>query len=111
MLYPYKVMPVYKDYIWGGHNLRKLGKFAPGGRVAESWELSAISGSESKIANGPLQGQALIEVIRRYGKLVLGDKFASDKINTGLPVLLKFIDANDRLSIQVHPNDEYAQRA
>ncbi len=108
MLYPYKMMPVYKDYIWGGHNLRKLGKSIPDGQVAESWELSGISGSESKIANGPLKGQALTEVIRRYGRLVLGDKFASEKINAGLPVLLKFIDANDRLSIQVHPDDEYA---
>lgn len=108
MLYPYKMIPVYKDYIWGGHNLRKLGKPIPEGRAAESWELSGISGSETKIANGPLKGQALTDVIRRYGKLVLGDKFASDKINSGLPVLLKFIDANDNLSIQVHPNDEYA---
>jgi mannose-6-phosphate isomerase len=108
MLYPYKMMPIYKDYIWGGHNLRKLGKSAPEGRVAESWELSAISGSESRIANGQLKGQTLIEVIRKYGKLVLGDKFASDKINAGLPVLLKFIDASDRLSIQVHPDNEYA---
>lgn len=108
MLYPYKMMPVYKDYIWGGHNLRKLGKPVPEGRVAESWELSALAGSESKIANGSLQGETLIDVIRKYGRLVLGDKFASDKVNSGLPVLLKFIDANKRISIQVHPNDEYA---
>lgn len=107
MLYPYKMMPVYKDYLWGGHNLRKLGKSAPEGRVAESWELSAVSGSESRIANGPLKGQTLIEVIRKYGKLVLGDKYASDK-NSRLPVLLKFIDACNRLSIQVHPDDKYA---
>lgn len=108
MLYPYKMMPVYKDYIWGGQNLKKLGKSTPEGKVAESWELSAIPGSESTIANGPLKGQALTEVIRRYGKLVLGNKFTPDKSNAGLPVLLKFIDANDRLSIQVHPDDEYA---
>lgn len=108
MLYPYKMMPVYKDYIWGGQNLRRLGKAAPEGQVAESWELSAMPGSESKIANGPLQGENLTEVIRRYGKLVLGDRFAMNKENGGLPVLLKFIDANDRISIQVHPDDDYA---
>jgi len=102
------MMPIYKDYLWGGHNLRRLGKPAPEGQVAESWELSTISGSESKIANGPLKGESLTEVIKRYGKLVLGEKFASDKINAALPILLKFIDANDRISIQVHPDDEYA---
>ncbi|HOQ01449.1 MAG TPA: class I mannose-6-phosphate isomerase [Acetivibrio clariflavus] len=108
MLYPYKMMPIYKDYIWGGHNLRKLEKPAPEGKVAESWELSAISGSESIIANGPLQGKTLTEAIKKYGKSVLGEKIASDKTNSALPVLLKFIDASDRISIQVHPDDDYA---
>lgn len=108
MLYPYKMMPVYKSYLWGGDNLRKLGKSTPEGQVAESWELSGIPGSESKIANGPLMGQTLTDVIKKYGKLVLGNKFSSDKISTGLPVLLKLIDAKDKLSIQVHPDDKYA---
>jgi len=99
MLYPYKMTPIFKDYIWGGHNLRRLGKSAPNGRVAESWELSAIPGSESIISNGSLKGHNLSDVIRKYGKKILGGKPL---------VLLKFIDANDRLSIQVHPNDEYA---
>ncbi|HHX24103.1 MAG TPA: class I mannose-6-phosphate isomerase [Thermoanaerobacterales bacterium] len=105
MLYPYKMMPVYKEYIWGGHNLKKLGKSVPEGRLAESWELSGIPGSESKIANGPLKGHTLTDVLRKYGKLVLGDK-----IKAGLPILLKFIDANNNLSIQVHPDDEYAEK-
>lgn len=100
--------PVFKDYIWGGQNLKRLGKSAPDGRVAESWELSVIPGSESKISNGPLKGQNLTDVIRKYGILILGSKYSLKNINAGLPVLLKYIDANDKLSIQVHPNDEYA---
>lgn len=103
MLYPYKMMPVYKDYLWGGDNLRRLGKPAPEVRIAESWELSVIAGNESKIANGQLKGQTLSKVIKKYGKKVLGERFG-----TGLPVMLKFIDANDKLSIQVHPDNEYA---
>jgi len=109
MLYPYKMMPVYKDYIWGGHNLKRLSKSTPEGRIAESWELSCMQDSESKIANGPLKGQSLVDVVRKYGRLVLGEKYTPSAPNEGLPVLLKFIDANDRLSIQVHPDDEYAK--
>ncbi|NLY42536.1 MAG: mannose-6-phosphate isomerase [Clostridiaceae bacterium] len=109
MLYPYKMLPVYKDYIWGGHNLKRLGKATPDGRVAESWELSCIQGSESKIANGPLEGQNLTDVIKKYGERILGKEFAPSSQDMGMPLLLKYIDANDRLSIQVHPDDEYAR--
>jgi len=102
--------PVYKDYIWGGHSLKRLGKPVFSGRVAESWELSAIPQSETKIANGVLKDQSIVDVIKKYGrKKILGDKFAISPMNTGFPLLLKFIDANDRLSIQVHPGDEYAK--
>jgi len=73
-------------------------------------ELSAIPGSETKISNGVLQGQSIVDVIKKYGrKKILGDKFAAAPMNTGFPLLLKFIDANDRLSIQVHPDNEYAK--
>jgi mannose-6-phosphate isomerase len=67
MLYPYKMMPVYKNYLWGGNNLKRLGKCVPEEPVAESWELSAMEGSESRIANGPLKGESLTELIKRYG--------------------------------------------
>jgi mannose-6-phosphate isomerase len=108
MLYPFKMAPVFKDCIWGGQNLKRLGKSVPDGRVAESWELSVMPGRESKISNGPLKGRSLADLIKKYGTLILGGKFSPDKINAGLPVLLKYIDASDKLSIQVHPNDEYA---
>jgi len=110
MLYPYKMMPVYKNYLWGGYNLKRLGKVVPEGPVAESWELSDMRESESRVANGFLRGENLTELIQRYGKLIIGENPASNSTDTGLPVLLKFIDANDRLSIQVHPDDEYARK-
>ncbi|EKQ55433.1 MULTISPECIES: type I phosphomannose isomerase catalytic subunit [unclassified Clostridium] len=108
MLYPYKMKPVYKDYIWGGHNLKKMGKHMLESRVAESWELSAIPGSESEIVNGVLKGQKLTNVIEKYGSLVLGEKFTTIVSKNLLPVLLKLIDANKPLSVQVHPDDKYA---
>jgi len=110
LLYPYKMLPVYKDYIWGGRNLSKLGKAVPQGKIAESWELSAIPGSESKIANGPLKGQNISDVIKKYGEQAIGRKVAANAPNTALPILLKFIDANDRLSVQVHPDNAYARQ-
>jgi len=110
MLYPLKTVPVYKNYLWGGNNLKKLGKSVPEEPVAESWELSAMPGNENRIANGPLKGENLAELIEKYGKLITGDKTAHNSPDAGLPVLLKFIDANDRLSIQVHPDDEYARK-
>jgi mannose-6-phosphate isomerase len=110
MLYPYKMMPVYKNYLWGGYNLKRLGKSVPEGPVAESWELSAMQGSESRISNGFLKGESLTEVLQKYGKLVAGETPAPNSADAGLPVLLKYIDANDRLSIQVHPDDEYARK-
>jgi len=77
--------------------------------VAESWELSAIPGSETKISNGVLQGQSIVDVIKNTEERNSCDKFAAAPMNTGFPLLLKFIDANDRLSIQVHPDNEYAK--
>jgi len=107
MLYPYKMTPSCKDRVWGGHNLKRLGKVVPEDRIAETWELSAMLGSESRIANGVLKGRRFTEVIEKFGGVVLGKRFAL-KGQKRLPVMLKFIDANDRLSIQVHPDDEYA---
>lgn len=110
MLYPFKMTPVFKNYLWGGNNLKRLGKCVPEEPVAESWEVSALPGNESRVANGPLKGESLTELIKKYGKLIAGEKPAQNSPDTGLPVLLKFIDANDRLSIQVHPDDEYARK-
>lgn len=107
MLYPFKFDPVLKDYIWGGRKLEKLGKKLPEGIIAESWEISSHPDGVSTVCNGEFKGQLLTYMIERYGKEIVGTEIYS---STGkFPLLIKFIDANDKLSIQVHPNDEYAK--
>ena len=108
MFYPLKFYNIYKDYIWGGRNLQKIGKELPEtGNVAESWELSAHENGLSKIKNGEYEGLLFKDFIEKFGQQAIGRELDSKFIEK-FPLLIKFIDANDRLSVQVHPNDEYA---
>lgn len=107
MLYPLKFKPVYKDYIWGGRNLEKLNKSLPDGNVAESWEISCHKDGMSIVENGELAGKTLEEIIKEHGKEILGASI-KEKFGDNFPLLIKLIDANKDLSVQVHPNDEYA---
>lgn len=108
MLYPLKFQPVYKNYIWGGRNLAALGKILPAeGPVAESWELSAHPNGVSVVANGPLAGRTLPELLRQYGVELIGTQVDPRYLDK-FPLLIKLIDAQDRLSVQVHPDDDYA---
>ena len=100
-----KLSPAFKDYIWGGVKLREVyGKPCGYDRVAESWELSTHPAGQSKISGGELDGMELSEYFRLHPE-VLG-KNCGEFAN--FPVLIKFIDAKNPLSIQVHPSDEYA---
>lgn len=106
-MYPLKMTAPCKDYIWGGTKLKtEWGKVSDLAKVAESWELSSYPGSESVVANGSLAGKTLTEAIDALGgKKALGTDCADfDRF----PVLIKLIDAKNDLSIQVHPDDEYA---
>lgn len=106
-MYPLKMIAPCKDYIWGGTKLKtEWGKVSDLAKVAESWELSSYPGSESVVKNGSLSGKTLTEAIDALGgKAALGtDCEAFDRF----PVLIKLIDAKNDLSIQVHPDDEYA---
>ena len=95
-----------KDYLWGGNRLvEEYGKDSAGSVTAESWELSAYPGSESVIENGKYAGRTITEYIEACGKKVLGKN--CERFDN-FPVLIKFIDARNDLSIQVHPSDEYA---
>lgn len=107
MLYPFKFNPVFKDYIWGGRELEKLGKKLPEGITAESWEISSHPDGISTIANGEFKGQLLTDFIDRYEKEIVGTELY--KATGKFPLLIKFIDANNKLSVQVHPSDEYAK--
>lgn len=101
-----KLTPAYKDYLWGGHRLvEEYNKEYAGNVLAESWELSCHPDGPSMIVNGPCAGKSLAEYIRQEGWQVLGshcERFQE------FPLLIKFIDARDNLSIQVHPDNTYA---
>ncbi|MHB1483251.1 MAG: type I phosphomannose isomerase catalytic subunit [Saccharofermentanales bacterium] len=108
LLYPIKMQPAFKDYIWGGDCLIKdFGKQCNYKTAAESWELSAHPNGQSTAVNGPLAGKPLSEIIEKFGKRSLGsDTAGKDRF----PILIKFIDSRQNLSVQVHPDDEYALR-
>lgn len=106
---PLKMKPDYKQLIWGGSRLRTLlGKDIPSDRTGESWEVSCHKNGKSVVADGPDKGRTLEEIIHEGGLSVLGTQFTQADIDT-FPLLVKFIDATDRLSVQVHPDDAYAQ--
>ncbi len=106
MLYPLKLEAPLKDYIWGGTRLKsEFGKKTLTEKVAESWELSCHEAGLSRIKNGPEKGKPLKDYIKEHGKGSIGDKAPSAE----LPLLVKLIDAHDNLSLQVHPDDDYAR--
>lgn len=98
--------PVYKDYIWGGTNLKKIyGKDTPYERTAESWEIACHPNGMSIVSKGDFKGRELEELIEKYPEEILGKKLLPQ---TKFPLLIKLLDAADKLSIQVHPTNEYA---
>lgn len=111
MLYPLKFKPLYKERIWGGNKIETvLGKKPKQGcKVGECWELSAVQGSVSVVANGALRGNSIEELIEVYMGDLVGDK-VYEQFGVEFPLLIKLLDAADVLSIQVHPGDELARR-
>ena len=101
-----KLKPSGKDYLWGGHRLAdEYGKECSGDVLAETWELSCHPDGPSIIANGAYAGKTLQQYIDAQGKAVLGTHCRRFR---DFPILIKFIDAKDNLSIQVHPDNRYA---
>jgi len=103
-VYPLKFHPIYKEKIWGGRNLKRLfGRRLPEGkRIGESWELADLKEGVSVVANGPAAGTTLTEITRQWGPRLLGPTKPTD--DGRFPLLLKLLDANDMLSLQVHPD-------
>ena len=102
----YRMHPAYKDYLWGGDTLvKKYGKDSTYEITAESWELSAHPDGPSQIVDGVFDGMSFDQFIRAYGDKVCGWK---SKTFDRFPVLIKFIDARNALSVQIHPDDDYA---
>jgi len=110
-LYPLKFKPQYKERIWGGKNLASLFRksLPEGATIGESWELSTIEESSSIIQNGYLQDNDLQEIIPLYMGDLMGDQ-VYERFGDELPLLFKWIDAEDVLSVQVHPDDETAKK-
>ena len=109
-LYPLKFTPWLRTMVWGGEKIAEYkGVTTEDQKIGESWELSAVPGHLSVIENGPLAGKTITEAVSQYKGQLVGDKVYA---NTGdeFPLLIKFIDARDDLSIQVHPNDELAMK-
>lgn len=106
-----KFAPIYKDKIWGGNKIRTvLNKdFGVLPNCGESWELSGVEGNVSEVSNGFLAGNTLEELIEVYMGDLVGDHIF-DNFGIEFPLLIKFIDANDNLSIQVHPDDELSKK-
>ena len=101
-----KLVPAFKDYLWGGTKLRDVyGKRCDFDTIAESWELSAHPAGNCIVASGRHKGLSFSKYLETVGKEVLGWKCAPLQ---SFPLLIKFIDAKQNLSIQVHPNDDYA---
>lgn len=108
MLYPLKFEPIYKYRIWGGDKLNKyLNKKGVPDQTGESWEISCVEDNISIVANGPLAGNSLQELAEIFMGELLGDHIY-EKFGEEFPLLIKLIDANDVLSIQVHPDDKLA---
>jgi mannose-6-phosphate isomerase len=107
VLYPLRFHPVLRRYLWGGRRLTTLGKtLGPENDYAESWEIVDHGADQSVVSHGALAGQTLGELASHYAS----ELFGRDGSPASFPLLFKFLDANDRLSIQVHPDDARAAK-
>ena len=109
-LYPIKFIPRFKQKIWGGNKLKSvLNKDTDIENIGESWEISALQGDLSEIGNGFLKGNNIQEITEVYMGDLVGEKIFNT-YGIEFPLLIKFIDASDDLSIQVHPDDSLAMQ-
>jgi len=109
-LYPLKFDTIFKEKIWGGTKINDvLGKdFSPLKNCGETWEISGVEGNLSRVSDGPLQGMTIPEITSIFKEDFVGKK-VYEKYGNDFPLLIKFIDAAQDLSIQVHPNDQLAK--
>lgn len=101
MLYPYRFQPLLMERVWGGRELARYGKsIPPDRRIGESWEITDRDEAQSVVVNGPDKGKTLRQLIETHGAQLLGTNCRNAK---RFPLLVKLLDARDRLSLQVHP--------
>ncbi len=109
-LYPLKFTPILKEKIWGGSKLNTyLNKESNSDQIGESWEISDVEGDFSIVASGNLQGKSLRSLIEKYQSDLVG-KSIYERFQNKFPLLIKFIDAKENLSVQLHPDDVLAKK-
>ena len=119
-LYPLSFEPIYKEKVWGGRSLEKLNRTLPGSEsngIGESWEIAdlattSVSGGGgnaeySVVTQGPLKGKSIRQLMQQFGEAILGPGITPSD-DGGFPLLIKFLDAKENLSVQVHPSPKYA---
>ncbi len=108
--YPLLFEPVLKSYLWGGRNLAGIGRdLPPEGVVAESWEIAGHADGDTAVINGPYAGLTLTKLHAELGLDLIGERNAWAQARGKFPLMIKLIDAEQPLSVQVHPDDAYAQ--
>lgn len=106
---PFFFTPIFKHPLWSGQHITRLkGSSAPAEPIGESWEISGVEGDETRVAEGPDAGLTLAQAIEKHGEALVG-RHNLRRYGTTFPLLVKFISARDRLSLQVHPDDHAAQ--
>ena len=109
-MYPLKFQPILKSTLWGGEKIIPFKHLDSNQtQVGESWEISDVPGDESIVANGADAGKNLTQMVNEYKGALVGEANYK-RFNGKFPLLIKFIDAQQDLSIQVHPNDELAMK-
>ena len=108
--YPLQFQPILKDRIWGGEKLKTVLKKPIISKITgESWEISTVEGDVSIIENGIFKDKSLNEIIEEFPNEILGTAVYT-RFGKQFPLLFKYLDAREDLSIQVHPNDELAKK-
>ncbi|MFT5873470.1 MAG: mannose-6-phosphate isomerase [Clostridium sp.] len=105
-MYPIKFENLYYEKVWGGRNLEGFRENLPSGKIGESWDIACHPNGTGIVANGKFKGMTFNELINKYKKSIFGDIL----IDNEFPLLVKLINSNEKLSVQVHPNDDYAKR-
>ena len=109
-IYPIKFEPILQEKIWGGSKLQSvLNKKCTSDTTGESWEISGVEGNISQVANGDYKGESLVSLLENHTSEFVGAA-NYERFGNEFPLLIKFLDAKTNLSVQVHPDDEMAQR-
>ena len=105
-MYAIKFENLYYDKIWGGRDFKEFRHNLPKGNIGESWDVACHKNGMSIVANGLLKGKRFDDIIRKYGHSLVGTDISTERF----PLLLKLINSKENLSVQVHPDDEYAKK-